>query len=410
MGFKRSLAPAALVAAYLLVTPALSQNTNQSCSALPLRGDVLYQFNQTDQWIENVAMRRNGDMLFTLAGPKAQIYLMKNPAGRSGTPNVTLLHDFSSTIPTPSNASMSGGPTVLLGIAQPRPDVFITAGGMLTQRRTTVPNTWSVFELAFLNQTDSVAARTVVDLPNAEFPNGMVAAVDPFGNSSSINTNYSSVVLVGDSTRGLVYRVDTQNNSVTTAMQLPEMAPRSDGQPPFGINGMKMRGDTLYFANSNDRAFYTVRVSEDARGVAPNATVQKVGSADREAIYIDDFDVEPDGTIWAAAGFDNKLLVIDPGTKQAVVAAGSNTSLTVGGPTATLLGRNGTGNGTNVLYVVTAGAQGDPVNGTATEPGKVMRFDISSFAVCKTGRKSVDVASGSFIGRTVRFVQRALNW
>ncbi|KAK2067109.1 hypothetical protein P8C59_000871 [Phyllachora maydis] len=375
----------ALAALFLPIVTA-----QKPCSALPLRGETLFQFNAPNQWIENVVERQNGDLLFTLAGPRAQVYLMKNPRGTTN-PSVTLLHDFSAQIPGPNTTAQAGGPSVLVGIAEPRPDIFVTAGGLLTRQRASVPGSWAVFELAFQGQTDNVATRMISTLPGAEFPNGIVP-VDDWASGETSAANYTSAVLIGDATRGQVYRVDTTTGNVSTVVHgLPEMQPQSNGKPPFGINGMKMRSggrngaNTLWFDNSNERNFYTVAVRADGSGLVPNAQVDRVGSAERVAPFVDDFDVESDGTIWAAGSFGNTLLVMDNTTGEAVVAAGSNTSLSVGGPTAVTLGRKA---GDGVLYVVTSGAQGQPINGTVQEPGKVLRFNISGYAACKGGGRS----------------------
>lgn len=81
---------------------------------LPLPSRTIFQFSSNGTWIENIAVRANGDLLVTLMLPDPQLYLISSPW--SPSPTASLLYTF---------PNMTG----LFGIAETSPDVFVLAGG-----------------------------------------------------------------------------------------------------------------------------------------------------------------------------------------------------------------------------------------------------------------------------------------
>lgn len=99
------------------------------------------------------------------------------------------------------------------------------------------------------------------------------------------------VYLAGDSNEGKIWRVDMAKGEASVWLANENLAVKPGGRGP-GVNGLKLRGDTLYFANTSVGAIYTVKVGKDG---APGA-VAKLG----DAPSADDFDVAKDGTVYVA--------------------------------------------------------------------------------------------------------------
>lgn len=82
--------------------------------------------------------------------------------------------------------------------------------------------------------------------------------------------------------------------------------------------------------------------------------------------------------MFVCSNFGNTVFAVDvDGGKGRKTVLGALGELTVGGDTSAAFGR-GKGDG-NVLYVVTGGAMGSPVNGTLIEGGKVVAVDTKGF-------------------------------
>ncbi|KAI0125300.1 hypothetical protein BJ170DRAFT_499486 [Xylariales sp. AK1849] len=320
-------------------TPA--QQHRRNAPSLPLPAETIFQFNTSGTWIENIAVRSNGALLVTLLYPAPQLYLIPDPW--SDSPAAELVYTFPDA-------------TGLLGITEIEPETFVLASGVFSDAG---GGNYSVWEVAFRGST-TPAIRKITDIPSALLLNG-VAAVPGCG----------SAVLISDCAQGLVYRVDTRTGDHTTAVQVPEMAPIPGAASQIGINGIKIRGGYLYFDNSYKATMYRIKLTRDGFAAA-GARAELVATLDG-APFVDDFAIAPDGAIWAATNIGDTLWRIN-GDGNGVVA-GLDTELTVAGDTAAAFGR--TSRDGDMLYVVTCGALGNPVNGTITEPAKVVAIDTA---------------------------------
>ncbi|KAK0668760.1 hypothetical protein QBC41DRAFT_356312 [Cercophora samala] len=317
---------------------------------LALASHLVTQFpNPT--WIENIAVRSNGDLLITELLPKPILYTIVDPAGPA--PRVRLLHDFSV-----EENHVEG----LTGIAEASHDVFVFVGG---SSATQSFYAWSV------DFTSKAQIKRVADLRGVKLPNGVATLP---GSPAS--------VLVADSLGGLTWRLDLATGKSTIAVQIPEMGfPQNETDPSkrVGINGIKVNQGFLYFSNSNSRSIYKVKINRDGTQDS-GASVQLVGRLPEEVSFLDDFAVGHGGgretTVFATTTSDNRLWALAQG-KRPVVVAGEPDRLTLAGSTAAAFGRGHLDK--HVLYVVTSGGVGKPVNGTLTEGGKVVKVDVSAF-------------------------------
>ncbi|KAI0395712.1 hypothetical protein F5Y17DRAFT_465616 [Xylariaceae sp. FL0594] len=325
---------------------------------LPLPARTVFQLDDSipGSWFENIAIRHNGDLLVTMLNPSASIYHIKDPLSSSTSVSASVI----SLDPALANGT--------LGIYETRPDVFVVAAALYSAFVVPVPGSFALWEIDLVSGT----TRLIAKMPEAVSLNGVTGI------------RGSSVVLVADYGLGLVWRVDVQTGAYEVAAKVPEMDPLPGAKLQLGVNGLKTRRARsgyyydLYFSNSNRASIY--RLAIDASGFQrPGARAELV--ARFEADNIDDFDIDDaTGDFWACTNFQNTVVVAKARSAAAVgaVVVGSPTELTVAGDTALALGGE-TKWDRDIVYVVTGGAQGRPVNGTVTEPAKVVAVDRRGF-------------------------------
>ncbi|CAJ2501444.1 Uu.00g042970.m01.CDS01 [Anthostomella pinea] len=320
---------------------------------LPLPYRVITQFAEPT-WIENIAVRANGELLLSFLLPNASLWSVARPADTTAGPQIDNLGLFQ-----PAQG--------LMGIAEPEPDLFVLASSVFTSttdNATTVCRTWTA---DFRGGRTAPEIKVVADIPNATIPNGVTAVP---GNNS--------VVLIADSGNGLVYRVDISTGRHDVAVQVPEMAVVVNAQ--VGVNGIHVHDGHLYWTNAGAATIYRLRINTDGSPATKcGAKVETVAKLD--ATFLDDFAISADGTIWVVTDFDNRLIAVQPTTgnnsSTSVVVEGAVSELTLAGGTSAAFGRGETDR--HVLYVTTNGGLNSPVNGTVTEGGKVVAVDTSGF-------------------------------
>ncbi|KAI1101369.1 hypothetical protein F4804DRAFT_344045 [Jackrogersella minutella] len=309
-------------------------------SSLPAK--TIFQFNETGTWLENVAVRPNGDLLLTMLSPSASLWTLKKPYAPD--PEMSLVHRF------------QGGEPGLVGIAETTPDVFVLVAADFVAVGEPAPGSYAVWEVS-LRGGAAPAVRKVADFPEARLANG--AAHVPGGD----------VVLVADSFAGALWRLDTRTGRRESVLAVPEMAAPPAGALPIGINGLKVHGGYAYWSNSAAAAIYRARIGGDGYPVA-NATVETV--AELDSPFVDDFAFDSRGLLWAATNSDNKVDVVRPdGTCRTMVGGAAQD--TVAGDSAVAFGRTPWDRST--FYVTTSGA----LPGNRTEPAKVVAVNRAGF-------------------------------
>lgn len=324
---------------FLLVV-SIGAPTSSLLFAVP--SHVLYQF-PNGTWVENLAVRSNGDILVTLL-TVGDLYIIDT----SPTPTARLVHAF----------PVSG----LLGIAELEHDLFYVAGRNITFTGS-MPNISSVWEVDMRSFSKSGArVRKVTAIPEAVLLNGLVAL------SPAENT-----ILIADSGLGVIWRVNVKSGAYSIAISDPLTAPVPTAALAIGVNGVKIRDGNLYFTNTNQGLTAYVPISTDG------TTTGKVEVL-ATGIAPDDFDLDCEGRAWIAQNTLNKVSVLlRNGT--VVDYVGATDQLTVAGVTSCLVkiapsNRGGERKGAPILYCTTAGGLASPVNGTVTEGGKVVVIGI----------------------------------
>jgi hypothetical protein len=325
---------------------ALPQISSDS-PTLPLPSRVLYQFPK-GSWIENLAVRSDGDLLLDLMSTP-NLYLL-NPRAENSEPQ--LLHTFPDSLG-------------LLGITEMQHDIFyVITGNFSLTTGSDGPGTYALWKVELRghhNDTKAVVQK-VTDIPEARLLNSVIPLYED---------GAGDVVLISDSDLGVVWQVDVRTGNHSILLDFPEMKYPPGAPLPIGINGLRLRDGYLYWANSEQDIFCRVKV--DCSGKASGAVEVLV----RNTTFIDDFVFDTEGTAWVALDTSWELGTIEMGQQNVTIVLGSSDQLTVAGPTSVRFGR---GSGfEDTLYVATSGGLASPRNGTIYEGAKVLAVDTRAF-------------------------------
>ncbi|KAI0905786.1 hypothetical protein F4824DRAFT_510509 [Ustulina deusta] len=297
----------------------------------------VYQFPDNGTWLENIAVRSNGDLLLTMLSPTPSLYTLKQPY--SSSPEISLIHTF-------PNA------TGLLGITETEDDTFAIISTQLIDNSAPVLGSSAIWEVAFSG--DTASTRKIAGLPDLGLPNGATLAIPG-----------AQAVLIADCLGGTVTRCDTQTGETTTVLSVDETKGVADVDDSLGINGMHYQDGYLYWSNSALVSIFRISVDEDGNPVA-GAEPELIGEID--ALFVDDFALDSSNTAWVATNPSNTIVALKSDGSSQVVVGGSDSS-TVAGATSGAFGR--TTKDSKKLYVTTRGV---------SEPAKVVAVDTSSFA------------------------------
>ncbi|KAF2825180.1 hypothetical protein CC86DRAFT_456431 [Ophiobolus disseminans] len=327
----------------------------EAATELPLPVRTVAQIDTAPAWLENIAVRANGDLLVTQLAPAPVLFTVKNPSFK----NATLDPIYQFNVP---NAS------TLLGITETYPDTFAIIAGNATPNADGYPGTFSVWSAKFPSpQTSKLEIRKIANVPAAKFLNGVITLPER-----------TEILIIPDSQYGLLFRLDTRTGRSEVIADRPEFKPYPERQNKtvgFGINGVRIRDGYLYFSNSNLVKIFRVRLTRD--GYVGQAPVEVYADLNAATTFVDDFTFAGDGTLWAVSNDGNTVVVVGPGGKKVREVAGASDALTIAGGTAGAFGR-GAGD-REVLYVCTAGGLDAPVNGTVVEAGKIVAIDTRGY-------------------------------
>ena len=322
----------------------LRKSFSESPGLLPR---LVYQF-PVGEWVENLAIRRNNNILLSLATSPSLYTLDPHRAN----PHPVLVHTF------PSALS-------LFAIVETASDVFAVIVGNFTVAAGPTPGSFSVWRID-LNGVKikphgqlSIAPKVskTVDIPQAKFLNGMATLSETTG-----------LVLIGDIGAGVVYRLNVHTAQYSIAINNSLTAVASS--PVFGIvgvNGIAIRDNELYVANTGQSLIGRVAISANGTPAGPPIIIAR---ALNSSLQFDDFALGPlSHDIFAATGSGNSIVKITPEGKQTIIAGNLN-STQFAEPVSARFGRGQVGE--NVLYVVTTGGLEVPVDGDERVGGQVI--------------------------------------
>lgn len=196
-------------------------------------------------------------------------------------------------------------------------------------------------------------ARSVTTFPTAGFLNG-IATLSPPNNN---------IVLMADSYKGGIWSLNLKNHS-EKALLFTDPSMNGTATVANGINGIRVRGSSLYFTNSALGTFNVVPIDPATGEKAGEARVVAEGLA-----APDDFEVdEKGGVAYVCNGFVNQVVRIGlkSGEMEVVVD--------VPGPTSVRFG-HGVG-GKEKVYVSTIGGLLQYVEHNITVGGAVYEIEV----------------------------------
>jgi hypothetical protein len=299
---------------------------------------------------ENLAIRANGQILSTSAGPNASIYQV-DPYGHHP---LTLVHTISNI-------------TSAAGIAEGKPDIFYIASGAVNMSSpvSTIPSSYIITELnmrgviVLPNGTLSKQpiTRTAAHLPGAALVNG-VAMAHPL----------SPHLLVADSFRGLIWNVNVHTGQVGVTINDTTTKGAStipSGTTFTGVNGLRTHNGTMYWTSTGASKVYSVPIDPTGHILAGHAPRLMASN-----VSCDDLAVDNQGNAYVAGPLAVLTKVTLDGKTEILAGTYNSTMSDLGGPTSARFGR-GEGD-RNSLYVTLNGGLLVKIPGTAG----VVRVDL----------------------------------
>ena len=176
-----------------------------------------------------------------------------------------------------------------------------------------------------------------------------------------------STVLVADTTKGVVWATDIHTGVSRVAINDPLMAPSASF--PIGVNGLRLRGSTLYFTNTVQSLF--AKVSINANGTAVGKAVG-ISHSPGGGSY-DDFALDSNGNAFLGTNGGNSIEKVGLKGEPQVIVAGNVNSTEIAEPTSAQFGR--TVKDRRTLYVTTGGGLAIPVNGNEIVGAQLVAVD-----------------------------------
>ena len=214
------LASFAVVSLIALHSTALTINSSRHSR---VETYTVFQLPNVGTWFENLALRRNGDILATRADV-GEVWTI-NPATGAGS---LLTKDF-------------GGANACAGIVEIAPDSFAVNCGTLhftpanISQTNGIPGTFSVFRLD-LDRNGRPQVSVLQKIEEAHFLNGLTKFDD-------------DNLLVVDAALGLIYKLNVHSGNYTVALQDSTMAP-NPSLGLIGVNGVKVFSDYVYYTST----------------------------------------------------------------------------------------------------------------------------------------------------------------
>ncbi|RDA95626.1 hypothetical protein CP533_1118 [Ophiocordyceps camponoti-saundersi (nom. inval.)] len=296
-----------------------NRNVKPPAGKAPLKTVVQFP---PEVWIENIAARSNGHLLCNQLLPKAALIEVSNPLDPS--PYARVVHEFP--------PSISG----LTGICEPSKDSFVVVGYRFAKVGDSAEGSAESYSVNFNNgaYNKGPLIRRIGKHPDMVFPNGLAAL-----------PGVDDVVLVADSTLGLVWRLYLESGKTEVAIKVPEMALHPGTRLKIGVNGIKVINGYLWWSNSYVGEFYRVKIDKLGNKLGYPELMYRY-----ENYFIDDFAFDERG-IWGTTNQNNTVMFASSGGEIYDVA-GAQDSPDVAADTSCVFGRTA-GVDDKILFVAT---------------------------------------------------------
>ncbi|VUC25643.1 unnamed protein product [Clonostachys rosea] len=310
-----------------------------------LPSQVLHQF-PAPSWIENLAVRSNGQILVTFCSAP-EVYLV-DPSDPSKT---VLIHKFVNV-------------TAMSGIVEVDHDKFYVAGGVCDLKTMTSEagsyRLWEI-DMSTFDTNGEATVKEALKLDKIGCPNGL-----------ELLSRSEKIILAADCEHGALFKIDITNGTHETALQVDEMRNPENPFIPVAINGVKVLKEYLYWTNTSKALFCRAKIVENGKSFGDVEVIH-------QGFIGDDFCFDSNDNAFVTQNPFNTITVAKS-TGGLVTVAGRIDQLDVAGATACQFDRRK--GREHMLYVVTNGGLAGPVNGTEVEGGKVLVIDTTAF---KTG-------------------------
>jgi hypothetical protein len=318
---------AALGLALSAVTQTLAAPT-AGTGSIPLPNRLLHHW-PNGTWVENIAVRPNGNLLVTTSTPDGSVWQVKEPW--NDNPEVEKVFNFDEWADR------------LIGIGETTPDKYVVVGSRFYStdaQSSHVARTFCAMELDFSKNSTTPTARLIAWMPESYLLQG-VAPLPWDLETVLISDQY---VLRPRQTQvdwtpspGQIWTLDTRTGEYNLVMtDYAELNTTYAKGPDVGIDGIKIRDHDLFWVNQDDSGIYRIKIN-DTGAPAENAKPELIASY--ETMWDDmAFDPFNENIIWAtglnavfAATLDGKVVPVD--------GIGTSDNLTLPGPTACQFGR-----------------------------------------------------------------------
>jgi hypothetical protein len=280
--------------------------------------------------IESIAVRSDGSVFITRTDVP-ELWSI-DPLGR----DATLVHTF------PIVASLGG-------IVEVRKDIFAIAGFNYTFGDNVVaPGSAHIF----------VADFSKVQPKYTTFPIAKSSLPDCIATWNS----EQGIVLFGDNALGQIFKFDIDTGAYSVVSDDAALKPAPGAFPPFGVNGIKVGGQYVYFTSSTKSLFGRIPLREDA---SPAGPVEIIAETDT---IVDDFVLGRDGTAYISSTWNSTIIRIGSDGKVSNFVQGIEVSGATTVMWASVFDET-------TLYVGTSGSTGAPV-GFDAEPAHVVKLEI----------------------------------
>ncbi|KAJ5159313.1 uncharacterized protein N7500_008964 [Penicillium coprophilum] len=304
--------------------------------------ETLFQFPNNGSWIGNMALRSNGNLLLSRLDTP-EVWNVDTKSGEAA-----LAYSFP-------------GVTSTFGISEIADDVFaVVVGNFSSKTYQPGAGSFSVQRLDFTKANARVNKRAqeqptaseIVAIPEAEALNGMTTL-----------SRESNLVLIADSPKGVIWKVDTKTGDYAVALNDTTMAPAKGQALPLGVNSVTILDDYVYYTSTTQMLFCRVKVDDKAKAVGDFEIIAS-------GFLPDNVEMTEDGTAYIPTDPQNSVVRITP-LGQISLVAGGQVSTEMPGPSSVRLTED-----RQTLYVGTTGGQIAPVMGQFIEPAKVVKITL----------------------------------
>lgn len=307
-----------------------------ACKLCP--ATAIYQFPD-DTFIENLLGLPSGHILLSTFG--------------SGD---LLSIDPHAPSPTPRTVAKLGDATGLTAIAPLPLNLYAVAGGVHAPFGF-VNNTMALYVVSVNGPGPTGVVVTSIPVPGTMMMNGLAAL-----------PNRPSTLLSADSIGGRLLRINAITREVDVAWTDPAIGPGVNTDMPFGINGIKIAGNYLYFTNSGQGTFARVLIDHDGNKAGSVQVIATLPAPVNMSYAFDDFDFDRCGNAYVAM-HSSWVVKITPSGELTVVAGGPGFTPELESPTSV-----STAADEKSIYISTGGEFAGPV----ITGGQVVKLKLPS--------------------------------